>query len=414
MSILSNQTLQRYTNWLPFLLLVFPTVMVLRPLLIEINPRTPIFYTPMLPIFFQLLIVAYAMALGGMGKMKSSTFKLSIALPMAVLFFIACYSTVFVAINPFYSSIKLLDLILFVAVSYSSSYMFETGERGLAQRVLIAIFASVLIAVPIVFVLFYFEYPTYYLWPNFIPGFDYIRIYGFSLTVAIAAGTGLIALPSLQKTATKLMIFIGLVVLWTTLFWSSSRGGIFSLLLVVPVIAVAVLGLRKGLGLALLAVLLGAGLSIQIEVPSNTFGFFGALENTFQANSVNEFSANRMYEWGVILEFISIKPLFGYGYGQNLFVTSDVLSPHAHVHNIVLEATFAWGWIGAACAGYLVIRFWLKGFQIMRSDFEPEKLPAFLVISVLLVYAWVDGIYFYYQALIPLAICIGIVAAKPR
>ena len=42
-----------------------------------------------------------------------------------------------------------------------------------------------------------------------------------------------------------------------------------------------------------------------------------------------------------------------------------------------------------------------------------ERIPAFYAINVLLLYAWVDGTYYYYQSLIPLAICTAVMVATP-
>jgi len=326
---------------------------------------------------------------------------------------ISIYSTIFVAIDVLYSLTKTLDLLLFICLAFSSTYIFQVGGAKLARNTLLAIFGGIVFSIPFLGVLFYFQIPDYYYWPNFLPGYVFVRIFGFSLAAGIAVGTGLLVLPSLQNNAQKFSIFFGLVVLWAALFWSSSRGGVYALILVIPVIAILVPKLRAGLPVAILAMAVGALVSLAAPVQSPAFGFFNAFFAPSNYSSANAFSSSRLFEWSVILDWISQKPLFGHGYGQAYFIGKGTDVEHAHVHNIVLEAALSWGWIGAACAGYLIISSWVSGVRKTMVGDMDERLPALLVISVLLVYAWVDGIYFYHHALIPMGLCAGIILANP-
>jgi len=393
---------------------IMPTVLILVPVLVEINPREALYYTPAVPMVFNILVIAYALLIiRPPQKDRSLSLRSTFGFLLFLLLLISLYSTIFVAIDVLYSLTKLLDLLLFVCLAFSSAYIFQVGGVRLARNTLLAIIGGIVLSIPFLGVLFYFQIPDYNYWPNFLPGYVFIRIFGFSLAVGIAAGTGLLILPSLQRRAQRFSIFFGLVVLWAALFWSGSRGGVYALILVIPVISILLPKLRAGLPVAILAMVVGAIVSLAAPVPSQTFGFFNAFFAPDNYTSVNRFSAGRFYEWSVVLEWISQKPLLGHGYGQTFLIGNAAgVVKHAHVHNIVLEAALSWGWIGAACAGYLIISAWVSGVRKTMSDDMEERLPALLVISVMLVYAWVDGIYFYHHALIPMGLCAGIILAK--
>lgn len=393
MPTFSSELIRKYNNWIPLFLLAFPTVMALIPVFVEVNPRISIFYTPALAQIFNIFVIAYAIATGALEKFRSISIK---GIPMIIgggLLIIAVYSTIN-AVVPRYSALKLLDLLLFLGLCYFGAYIFERGGRLLIRNTLIAIFGSVVLAIPLVSVLFALKIPDYYLWPHFIPGFLYIRIYGFSLALSIAVGIGLLTLPNIQKTGIRAIIFTGLVVLWTTLFWTSSRGGIYALILVIPVMAFLIPQLRKVLLPSIFSFIIVALFSTQLVVPNINFGFLNSLNGIFNSSSANDFSANRLWEWRIILDFIAQKPFFGHGYGQAYFIGPEAGFAHAHTHNIVLEAAFSWGWVGAFCAGFLILWFWFAGLKKVLAGDVPERLCAFILVSVFLVYAWVDGIYF--------------------
>jgi len=414
MQILSNSAFHKYSFWLPIFLFLLPIVMAIIPIIFVIDPRMGLYYTPAVPIVFILLVIAFALSNITLKKqitISANPLHIFIA---AVFIAIVGYTTLYVAADAVYSAQKVFDLMLFVGLCFASASIFQRSGHLLVRNTLLAIFAGIVVATLLVVVQFYFKIPQYYNWPYFLPGFIYIRIFGFSLTVGIAMGTGLLVLPTLQKRAVQIVIFASLLGLWVALFWTSSRGGIFSLILVTPVLAFLIPKLRRGLFVSLLAMLIGAYLSSMIEAPSSDFGFSNSFTEAGNYQSLNGFSGYRLNEWGLILDLIAEKPLFGHGYGQALLVAGDVGITHAHVHNIVLEAALSWGWIGVACIGYLILRFWFIGVKNTITSNVAESLPALLVVSVLMQYSWVDGIYFYYQALIPLGICVGALAAKPK
>lgn len=397
--------------WLPVVLLLLPLTMMLMPLVIYIEQNRALYYMPLLVKAFFIAVILFAVLTGASRGQNGNTAKIWVGLAL-LLGAIAVATTIFKAENVAYSAEKLVDLVLIATLAYFAKNMFERSGKKLIEASLWAIFGSIVIAVPIMAVLFHYRIPQHDLWPNFLPGFVHIRIYGFSLAVAIAIGTGLLAKGYPDHKFAKPLIFAGLLLLWTTLFWSGSRGGIAALILVFPVMFILVRQSRKAILTGLIPLVFGAAFSTQVVVESEAFGIFNSYEGTFKAASVDRISSGRILEWKFILDKISEKPVFGYGFGQRGHIGAENAPDRVHVHNIVLEVALAWGWLGAVIAAVLIAVAWFAGLKKIRKSEIAEYVPAFLVINVLMVYAWVDGVYMYYQATIPFAICVAVLWAR--
>jgi len=411
--IRSNTKFSALDNWLPLFLVFFPSVMVLIPIFHETAYRRAVHFTPLLPLLFQGFIVAYALLTGTLKDRKPTRISLFVLVPAAVLLAIIVYSTTWVATLKSYSVLKLLEIFLFILTAYFSGLLFERGGKRLRRYTTVAIFASVLLALPISAILFSLKLPASFKWPEFMPGFTYVRIYGFSLTISIAAGIGLLMQPDLKRPLVRLAILSGLSILWATLFWTGGRGGLVSLLVTVPILAVLIPGMRAALIPAAIALIIGGAVSSFLPVPNPTFGIFNVYKDVVQVETLENFGGGRIHLWKATLALIAEHPWFGSGYAQLLTFRDQTGIGQLHTHNIVLEAALAWGWVGAVCSGFLVARLWILGlFRTSVSDFA-ERIPAFLVVTSMLVFALVDGVYIYYQSLIPTALCVGILLANP-
>ncbi len=411
MTVFHNPRPFRPDFWLPIALFVLPVTMMLLPLVIYIEPNRALYYTPLLVKAFLIAIILFAVLSNAARGQGGSTSKLKVALVL-MLAAIALFTTLFRAENLAYSAEKLVDLALIFALAFFAKNMFERSGQKLIELSLWAIFGSIVIAVPIMALLFYFRIPEHDLWPNFIPGFVHIRIYGFSLIIAIAVGTGLLASSRAGKPLITICLLAGLLLLWTALFWSGSRSGLAAFLLVFPVMFLLIKHARKALLLGLLPLVIGAALSSQIPAQSEAFGIFNSFEDTFKATSIDRISSGRIKEWQFVLDNIADNPVFGQGFGQRLYIVSDNMLVHVHTHNIVLEAALGWGWVGALLAAGLILLNWFAGLKKVREFEILEYVPAFFVVNVLLVFAWLDGVYIYYQATIPFAICAAILWAR--
>ncbi len=398
---------------LPISLLLLPVLMQLLPLVVETPPRRGLYYTPTIIQLFKVAVILFVISTG-VTKNTQRPLPKPMLVAALVLVAVIIYSTLFRAQNVTYSAEKILDLVSIILLAILCSSLFEKSRINLAALCLVAIFWSIVIAIPVMAILFILQLPENNLWPNFMPGFTFVRIYGFALAAAIALGIGLLTFEKPAQFAPKILILPALVLLWAALFWSSTRGGIFSLIGVNAVFFIAFPKFRRAALIGMAMMVLGAGISIFIPAPSDAYGFFNAFNDSFQADSANRFSAGRVEMWQIMLGQIADKPFFGYGYGQTTLLTPQGSPPRAHTHNIVIEAAQSWGWIGAIAAGYLILHSWLRGLIKTWQSKAEEKLPAFFLISVMAVFAWVDGVYFYYQSLIPIAICVAVVMANSR
>lgn len=410
----SESEWNRFERWMPLSLFMLPTAMVLLPLIMPIHPFAAIRFTPILPLILQAwLIVAglRSQPLAWQDLIPNNRLVL-----LTTILFIVIALTTSVAVAPiwFYSLLKLLDLFLLAAVSYFAAAFFARGGARLVQNTLIAVVASLVVGAILVSVLFYYRVPTYFWWPNFMPGFAYVRIYGFAMTVGVAIAAGLLAVPRFTSGGNRLPLLLALTFLWAVLFWTGTRGGVIALMVSFSLLALVAPKFRRILPWVLLTMVVGAVFSLPLPIPGPLYGIFGIYSDTVGAQSAQEFSSGRWSLWSQTLSFISRKPWFGHGYAQLLSFAAEMKHPFTHVHNIVLEAALAWGWIGAACAGFLGVRLWLIGFLKTKEAELDENVPAFLLVTALLVYAFVDGTYYYYQTLIPFALCVGILASGLR
>ena len=404
----------RFERWMPLSLFLLPTVMAFLPLVMPVHPLSGIRFTPALPLILQAWFI--------LAGLRSRPLVWRDLIPndrlvvLATILFVAIALVTSLAVAPIrsYSLLKLLDLFLLAAVSYFAAAFFARGGVQLVQNTLIAIVASLVVSAIFVSVLFYYRAPSYFWWPNFVPGFAYVRIYGFAMTVGVAIAAGLLVVPKFKQGRGMLLLSLALTFLWTLLFWTGTRGGVISLMVSLPLVAVVAPKFRRVLKRVLLTMVFGAVISAPLPIPGKAYSIFGIFRRSAGGNA-DAVSGGRWSLWTEeVLPFISQKPWFGHGYGQLLTFAGDMKRPHAHVHNIVLETALAWGWIGAACAGFLVIRLWWIGLMKTKNAELDEHLPAFLLVTTLLVFAFVDGTYYYYQTLIPFALCVGILASGLR
>lgn len=404
----------RFEKWMPLSLFLLPTVMALLPLFMPIHPFAAIRFTPALPLILQAWFIVAGLRSRPLVWQDLIPNDRPVVLATILFIAIALVTSLAVAPIPSYSLLKLLDLLLLAAVSYFAAAFFARGGARFVQDTLIAIVASLVVGAIFVSILFYFRAPTYFWWPNFVPGFAYVRIYGFAMTVGVAIAAGLLVFPRFTQGGGRLLILLALTFLWTMLFWTGTRGGVIALMVSFSLLAVVAPKFRRVLPWVLLTMVAGAVCSVPLPIPGPMYGAFGVYSDIVGAKSAQEFSSGRWSLWSDTLSFISRKPWFGHGYAQLLSFAAEMKHPFTHVHNIVLEAALAWGWIGAASAGFLVTRLWLIGLLKTKKAELDEHVPAFLLVTALLIYAFVDGTYFYYQTLIPLALCVGILASGLR
>ena len=100
-----------------------------------------------------------------------------------------------------------------------------------------------------------------------MPGFAYVRIYGFAMTVGVAIAAGLLAVPKFKQGRGMFLLSLALTFLWTVLFWTGTRGGVISLMVSLPLVAVVAPKFRRVLKRVLLTMVFGAVISAPLPIP---------------------------------------------------------------------------------------------------------------------------------------------------
>ena len=243
-----------------------------------------------------------------------------------------------------------------------------------------------------------------------VPGFVHIRILGFSATIAIAITTAWLvrAEEQQQRWLPALLLCLG----WTVLFWSASRGGVLAFIATFAILGAFLAPLRRNWGPWLAALVTGFGLSYLVPGLGDT-----GTQTMFDHDlTVDGLSTGRWTLWEQTLGFVAAQPLIGHGYGQfhTLAVSAgglpETVMPHSH--NVILESALAIGWPATAVLGGLVIWSWIKWACNVRRDTSEAGLASLLVVSTLLIYALVDGVYFYPESALAFALAAGVLSAS--
>lgn len=159
---LTDAAIRRLDNWIPLFLLVLSTVMVFIPLLVQIHPKAALFVTPLIHSVFQISLIVYAAVLGGWSRLRQVSIRRPVLVVAAALLGIVIYTKFWVADIKLYSAIKLGDLTLYMGLSFFVGFIFDRGDPELIQRTLIAVFASVVLVIPLIAFLFHYKIPDYY------------------------------------------------------------------------------------------------------------------------------------------------------------------------------------------------------------------------------------------------------------
>ncbi|MGG7645466.1 O-antigen ligase family protein [Rhodovulum sp. YNF3179] len=241
-------------------------------------------------------------------------------------------------------------------------------------------------------------------------GFIHIRMFGFSLAAAIAILTGFLA-HSRGLRRRYAVCLAGLTVLWCVLFWTASRGGIATTIFATLLCAMFFVQLREVLVPWVAAIVVGFLLSLPIP------GYFstGTLTAIDHEMTVESLGAGRLNIWSNVLTLIGQSPWTGHGYAQFpalMEVHNPDLVRVAHAHNIVLESLLAVGIPGTLILAAAAIVVWFRWIFDVRKDNTVDRLAAFLVITVLYGYSFVDAVYYYPQSLLFFAVAVGILGSR--
>lgn len=318
------------------------------------------------------------------------------------------------------------NLILGAALAgWASVYL----ARGIGARyvhgVNLALFAGILLHVPLVFVMIYLHKDDAGLaWLYRIPGFGGVRLYNYALEAGIAVGIGIFVTSTSGGYLRKITVLSGLAILWMMLFWSGGRGAVIALVGALILTSFILPKCAKMMWIAaVLSCMVGGAASVMIWTPEG--GSFGLLEIAQRTATieVNSLSSGRMDLWRGTLDFISQKPVFGHGLMQITALWTDAqeatnsqMTRHMHAHNIVLDIFLAFGVVGGVFLLFLLAKIWLVSVLRVRKSANPAFLGALLAVNSLLSHSLISGTYYHAHSIVYIALLLGIclsVKARP-
>lgn len=357
-----------------------------------------------------LLIVASGLPLRAGLEGIGATGRLIVGAALA-LFLYAVLATSLFAANPVFGLLKLGELALVAALALGLAALFSArpGERRGALRAFVAGTALALALLAVLRASGALDH----LAPLMLPGFIHIRIMGFPVALALAAGLGLWPGAGARERAA---LFVCLAVLWTALFWSGGRGALLAVVLGGG-FAAALLPALRGAILPLLApAALGFALALVLGPETPGFGMAARLDDAAGATSADALSSGRLEMWRAVLTAALDRPLLGHGYAQArwAFLDAGFETAHLHAHNLPLDAALALGLPLAALAAVAALAAAILGTVRARQAGDPASAAGAAMVWVFLVHALVDGIHFYAQGLLPLALGAALLLSARR
>ncbi len=390
------------------ILALLPSVMVLHDGLMALPPEAALWAMP-------IPVAAALLALAGTGFLaaRGQTPRLDrsgrlLALATLALFLWASLATLLRATDPAYGFLRLFEVALAAAVALALAGLVRTGGTALGRQMALALVLGIAAA------LLPMTLARAASWPEGfgkldLAGFTHIRILGFSLTLGLAAATGLWAGETGRARA---RLFAAMVAMAAAMFWSGGRGALAALVLPLPVLALFLPTLRPGL-LALLAALVAGALAASL-LPgvSAEFGLFGRLTDLGESASADTLASGRLAIWRILMGASAEAPLLGHGMAQVhwILAAAGEKVAHLHAHNFVVEAALALGWPGTVAAILACAAAWIRWLLRARASGDPLHATGLALVSAFLAAALVDGPYFYWQGLLPLALGFALLA----
>lgn len=289
-----------------------------------------------------------------------------------------------------------VKVVLLILGIYSGIWLSERSEKLYALFVCSLCLGYVFFVFVVFPILPEFFEESQLSWNNGIIPFFNIRRFTHLILMSVAACTGLaIWIARVPRgrgiLLAKALIFVYLIFGWTIIFWAGSRAPIFAyigvtilLMVLLPrkdKIAYVVFWIGPSvLALSITDKLSGLGWSRSIWV---------RVSEAVDASSINQISSGRIDVWSLALENFVKSPLLGHGHETFLLLGGPVQTPH----NFLLEMLHDFGIIG----GLPVLLFVFIGVSALvlrsyRADFPGPALPGLLVIAIMVLQSFVDGV----------------------
>ncbi len=302
-------------------------------------------------------------------------------------------------------------------LGWASYYFVSIYHNKYRNTLYLALIGGAVLHIPAVLLLIYLQKDTPdFNWSINITGFGSVRIYGYTLEVAIALGIGILTAQPLISKRHGYFLWLCLIALWMMLFWSGARGAVISIMIAVLFSSIFCPRYAlKAVTITVLSGLAGALLSLLIWLPdTESFGLMRIIASSGR-ETVDAFSSGRIEMWQDTLAFISARPFLGYG----LFQVLDLLPPslsesgttimvQRQVHNIILEVLLAFGFAGGGIVLFFMVKTWLRVVRNVTQSASSLHWPAFLAINTLLMHGMISGTYFHVHSVMYLALLFGV------
>lgn len=392
---------------------LLPLAMVLHDGILAPAPLEAIWSMPM-PVAAALLVLTGAGLAAGRGAAGASADPAArrLALAALALALLAAALTALRAGHPLYGYVRLAELGLCAGTALALAAAIRAEGPGFGRRAALALVFGTALALAPMAAARAAGWPAGF-GPLDLPGFTHIRILGFSLALALAAATGLWAGETGRGRA---LLFAAMAAMAAALFWSGGRGALAALALPLPVLALVVRPLRPGLAALCAALLLGVLAAGLLPGGAAEFGLFGRLAGSAGSASADALSSGRLAIWRTLFAATAEAPFLGHGAAQThwiLAASGEHKVAHVHAHNLVLDAALALGWPGTALAGLLAAIAWLRWLLRARASGDALHAAGLATVTAFVVFALVDGVYVYWQGLLPLALGVALLGAPP-
>ncbi|NTZ42073.1 O-antigen ligase family protein [Altererythrobacter sp. SALINAS58] len=230
-----------------------------------------------------------------------------------------------------------------------------------------------------------------YDWIDAMPAYSNIRWLGFYSTavfgICAAVYTG-----NRHLYAAVAVLALGIAV------WSGSRGTIYSILAGYTVAIALFPEMRSGW--RRVAMIVAAGIAVGAALTA-------VLPMGMGAERLSDTSSSGRVEiWTATLPYIQLRPFFGWGEGQMLWMP-QAKGVFVHPHNVILQVLLAWGMVGLAIIAGLSLWLARQLFpQISRDD-----LPFVLPVLMITAFSLIDGALFHVQSVATFVLLLSLLAA---
>ncbi|WP_112321688.1 O-antigen ligase family protein [Oceanibium sediminis] len=369
-----------------------------------------------LPPFFGLLAIFAAISLG----LRSNTIRFRLTLPekvaAGVLGVAIVYGIAMNATHPQFAINGLSMRATHLLAAMGLCYILSRTTTATSEFIIGTIPAQTLLHMPIVVWLYVFHvHDPSINWAGGPIGYWHVRIWGMILAAGLCATIGIYAAHPKAALPGHILTFVVLFLLSTALFWSGGRAALLGVGGAVILSTILLPGaFLRALPLVLAALVAGAGTSLVLDVPYDSYGALNSLLRSTQVASGDALASGRLDIWREALAEAMDHPYFGHGFDQYFFGSTEEGLRHSQPHNFIVQFIYDFGFLGGAAALFLLLSLWVRGVARTVQGHESWKYGALSASICLGVMALLDGAMYHNDPLLAVAICFAVLLARPE